>query len=126
MKTLDYSKGSVPLYVQIYQDLKEKINNKTYEYGQNIPTEFELQEAYGVSRITVRQAIQALEQEGLVIRARGKGTVVAKQERLPSCSPASRVLPRRSGTGTWCPAQNSPRSARWKRMRNWRTCSPVR
>lgn len=82
MKTLDYSKGSVPLYVQIYQDLKEKINNKTYEYGQNIPTEFELQEAYGVSRITVRQAIQALEQEGLVIRARGKGTVVAKQEKI--------------------------------------------
>ena len=82
MKPLDYSKGAVPLYVQIYQDLKDKIENKVYGYGQNIPTEFELQEAYGVSRITVRQAIQVLEQEGLVIRARGKGTVVAKQEKI--------------------------------------------
>lgn len=82
MNTLDYSKGAVPLYIQIYQDLKKKIETQVYEYGQNIPTEFELQEIYNVSRITVRQAIQALEQEGLVIRARGKGTVVAKQEKI--------------------------------------------
>lgn len=82
MKPLDYSKGAVPLYVQISQDLKEKIDTGVYEYGQNIPTEFELQEMYDVSRITVRQAIQSLEQEGLVVRARGKGTVVSKQEKI--------------------------------------------
>ncbi|MGN0479727.1 MAG: GntR family transcriptional regulator [Hominenteromicrobium sp.] len=82
MKTLDYAKGALPLYMQIYQDLKEKIQENVYEYGQNIPTEFELQELYGVSRITVRQAIQVLEQEGLVIRARGKGTVVARQQKI--------------------------------------------
>lgn len=82
MKTLDYAKGALPLYVQIHQDLKEKIEAGVYEYGQNIPTEFELQELYGVSRITVRQAILALEQEGLVVRARGKGTVVSRQEKI--------------------------------------------
>ena len=82
MSTLDYSKGAVPLYVQIYQELKEKILKNEYEYGQIIPTELELQELYGVSRITVRQAIQALEQEGMVSRARGKGTVVSRKEKI--------------------------------------------
>lgn len=82
MSTLDTSKGAVPLYVQIYQELKGKIESKEYEYGQTIPTELELQELYGVSRITVRQAIQALEQEGLVSRARGRGTVVSRREKI--------------------------------------------
>ena len=82
MSTLDTSKGAVPLYVQIYQKLKEKIESKEYEYGQIIPTELELQELYGVSRITVRQAIQALEQEGMVSRARGRGTVVSRREKI--------------------------------------------
>ncbi|HIZ55007.1 MAG TPA: GntR family transcriptional regulator [Firmicutes bacterium] len=80
MKSLDYTKGAPPLYMQIYQDLKEKIIGKEYEYGKNIPTELELQEYYGVSRITVRQAIFSLEREGLVVRTRGKGTIVCKQE----------------------------------------------
>lgn len=82
MKVLDYSKGAMPLYMQISLDLKEKIESGVYEYGQNIPTELELQEYYDVSRITVRQAIGALEQEGLVIRTRGKGTVVSKREKI--------------------------------------------
>lgn len=80
MKSLDYGKGAPPLYMQIYQDLKEKITGKEYEYGQTLPTEAELQEHYGVSRITIRQAFSSLEQEGLVVRTRGKGTIVARQQ----------------------------------------------
>ena len=80
MKSLDYGKGAPPLYMQIYQDLKEKIAGKEYEYGQTLPTEAELQEHYGVSRITIRQAFSSLEQEGLVVRTRGKGTIVARQQ----------------------------------------------
>ena len=80
MKTLDTSKGAPALYMQIYQDLKEKILKKEYEYGQTIPTELELQEYYGVSRITIRQALSSLEQEGLVVRTRGKGTIVSRQQ----------------------------------------------
>ncbi len=80
MKSLDYGKGAPPLYMQIYQDLKEKIAGKEYEYGQTLPTEAELQEHYGVSRITIRQAFSSLEQEGLVVRTRGKGTIVSRQQ----------------------------------------------
>lgn len=79
---LDSSRGAIPLYMQIYQELKQKIKDEVYKYGDNIPTEFELQEIYNVSRITVRQAIQVLEQEGLVVRARGKGTVVSANENI--------------------------------------------
>ena len=82
MKTLDYSRWALPLYVQIYQDLREQILKHVYEQGQTIPTELELQEIYNVSRITVRQAVQNLEQEGLVIRSRGRGTVVAQLEKI--------------------------------------------
>lgn len=82
MKVLDYSKWALPLYVQIYQDLREQILKRVYEQGQTIPTELELQGIYNVSRITVRQAVQNLEQEGLVIRSRGRGTVVAQLEKI--------------------------------------------
>ena len=61
MKVLDYSKWALPLYVQIYQDLREQIVNRVYEQGQTIPTELELQDIYNVSRITVLQAVQNLE-----------------------------------------------------------------
>lgn len=79
MKELDYSKSAPPLYVQVYRDLKEQIAGRVYDNGQSIPTETELQALYGVSRITVRQALAALEQEGLVVRVRGKGTMVSRQ-----------------------------------------------
>lgn len=82
MKKLDYSKGAVPLYMQIYQDLKDKIKNREYEYGQTIPSEQELQAYYDVSRITVRQALGQLEQGGLVVRSRGRGTVVSRQNMI--------------------------------------------
>lgn len=82
MENLDTSRGAAPLYLQISQILREKIVSKEYTYDTVIPSEAELQKLYGVSRITVRQAIQELERDGLVKRARGKGTVVVYQERI--------------------------------------------
>ena len=55
---------------------------KEYAFDTIIPSETELQGMYQVSRITARQAIQELEKDGLVSRARGKGTVVIYQKHI--------------------------------------------
>lgn len=79
---LNYNKGAIPLYLQIYEIVKEKIEHHVYEYGDLIPSELELEKLYKVSRITVRQAIAELEKAGYVRRARGKGTSVTYVERI--------------------------------------------
>lgn len=79
---LDYSKGAIPLYLQIKKELKEKIESKDYPYGSLLPSELELESVYGVSRITIRQAISELEKEGYVKRARGKGTTITYSEKI--------------------------------------------
>ena len=70
-------KIKVPLHYQIYLDLLKKIQTGVLKAGEKLPTEAELEEMYGVSRITVRGAIEMLAQEGLVEKNRGKrGTIV--------------------------------------------------
>ncbi|MCM3443126.1 GntR family transcriptional regulator [Metabacillus halosaccharovorans] len=69
---------NIPLYYQIKQDLLRKIEGGTYEVGEQLPSEHQLMELYGVSRPTVRQAIVELVQEGILVRGRGKGTFVSQ------------------------------------------------
>jgi GntR family transcriptional regulator len=71
--------GPIPLYHQLAQTLRREIEQGTYIAGEKLPSEPELTRLYGVSRITVRQALDKLESEGLVIRHHGKGTYVAEQ-----------------------------------------------
>ena len=72
-------KIKVPLHYQIYLDLLKKIQSGLLRPGERIPSEPELERIYGVSRVTVRGAIEMLAQEGLVEKNRGKkGTVVCK------------------------------------------------
>jgi len=66
----------IPLYFQIAENLKEAIQAGTIAPGERLDNELELAEQLGVSRPTVRQAIQRLVQQGLVVRRRGLGTVV--------------------------------------------------
>ena len=82
MEQLDFSKGAIPLYIQIKNILKAQILSNEYAPGKSIPSEAQLQKMYGVSRITARQAIAQLENEGLVERARGKGTRVLFQNKI--------------------------------------------
>lgn len=49
-----------------------------HEVGKRLPTEEELTRAYGVSRVTVRRAIQTLVSQGMLIRRQGKGTFIAR------------------------------------------------
>ena len=68
--------SAVPLYKQIVHDLVSRIKSGVYSEGDKLPTETELMEEYGVSRITVRSAIKELEDADIVERTRGKGTFV--------------------------------------------------
>lgn len=73
---------AVPLYHQVYLVLRENIRNGVYGAG-SVPTESELCASFGVSRITIKRAMQELTKEGLVVRQRGRGTFVLESSRLP-------------------------------------------
>lgn len=66
------------LFDQIKDDLLSKIKDGTYPEGQTIPSELELAEMYGVSRPTIRQALQILVSDGYLEKRRRRGTVVTK------------------------------------------------
>lgn len=70
-----------PLYVQIVEDLLEKIKQDTWKEGDLLPSEHDLQIEYGVSRSTIRQALEMIEREGIIERRRGVGTIV-RHERI--------------------------------------------
>ncbi len=63
-------------YIRIYRDLKEAIRCGRYPANSQIPTEAELQKVYGVSRITLKKAMELLQADGLIRRFPGKGTFV--------------------------------------------------
>lgn len=69
----------VPLYVQIRKSLQDEIANNILVPGQKIPSEDELAARFGVSRMTVRQGISDLIDEGLLYRRHGVGTFVARR-----------------------------------------------
>lgn len=68
----------LPLYFQLRTLLLEQIEKGVLKPGDIIPTERELIDRYGVSRITVRQAINSLMADGLLFRQRGRGTFVRR------------------------------------------------
>ncbi|MCY7376536.1 MAG: GntR family transcriptional regulator [Pyrinomonadaceae bacterium] len=70
----------IPLYYQLENVLREKITSGSYADGEKLPTEIELIEEYGVSRITVRQALAALAEDGLIDRKQGRGTYIAERK----------------------------------------------
>jgi DNA-binding GntR family transcriptional regulator len=74
----------VPLYFQIAENLKQAITDGTLKPGERLDNELDLTERLGVSRPTVRQAVQRLVDQGLVIRRRGLGTVVVAPRILRS------------------------------------------
>lgn len=65
------------LFEKIAKELSEKINNGNYSAGEELPTEVDLQKIYGVSRTTVRKAIDQLVDENMVTRKKGVGLFVA-------------------------------------------------
>ena len=68
--------GPVPLYYQLEQRLRQRIIAREFAPGSCLPTEDKIGEHYGVSRITVRRALEALQSQGLINRRRGLGSFV--------------------------------------------------
>lgn len=66
----------LPKYFRIQQELLNHIRQRLWPPGSAIPSEAELCQQYRASRGTVRRALDALEQQGLILRLPGKGTVV--------------------------------------------------
>lgn len=69
----------VPLYSQVRQRLRERILDGTYGQDARLPAESAISAIFGVSRITVRQALGDLQKEGLIVKVAGKGSFVARQ-----------------------------------------------
>ena len=70
----------LPKYRHIYQELHKLILSGAYSPGQKMPSEAELVERFGASRLTVTRAIKELQIEGLVYRRTGSGTYVRQPE----------------------------------------------
>jgi GntR family transcriptional regulator len=76
-------KNPVPLYYQLEKVLRKRILSGKFKPDQAVPTEKELCLEFGVSRITVRQALLALESDDLIRREQGRGTFVAFRRNSP-------------------------------------------
>lgn len=71
---------NVPVYIRIHDAIKEKIEANHWKIGDRLPSERDLSIQFGVSRMTLRQAIQTLADEGILERKIGSGTYVARQK----------------------------------------------
>ena len=69
-----------PMYIKIHNQIKKDIENNKYKVGERIPAELQLALQFNVSRMTLRQAIKTLEDEGVLERRLGSGTYVASQK----------------------------------------------
>lgn len=70
--------STVPLWSQLEIELRTRLDSGRFD--EHFPTDFEITEAYGISRHTVREAIGPLSRDGLIHRVRGRGTAVVKRE----------------------------------------------
>ena len=77
MKTLR-NESVQPLYTQIKEIIKQRILDGDYVVHERLPSESEMMKVFGVSRITIRQALRDLHTEGLVFSVQGKGTFVTR------------------------------------------------
>lgn len=73
-------KNNIPIYMQIAEDIRSKIIDGEFKINSKIPTEDEIVEQYGVSRMTGRNAVTELVNEGLVYRVHGKGVFVTRKK----------------------------------------------
>src|SRR6516164_4107497 len=74
-----YDRSRVPLYIQVASVMRRRIETKQWLPGQKISTLVELEREFAVARVTIRQAIDILSEEGLLRSQQGRGTFVAEK-----------------------------------------------
>ncbi|WP_105614030.1 GntR family transcriptional regulator [Vallitalea okinawensis] len=67
-----------PLYLQIIEYVKNKIESNEWKQGDQLPTEIELAEKFNVSRITTKRAMEELARDGIIYRKKGRGSFVSE------------------------------------------------
>lgn len=72
----------MPLYLQLKNQIKKQIRTGLLRAGDKLPSEAQLQKEYGMSRVTVRNAMEELAGEGYIIKVQGKGSFVANSDML--------------------------------------------
>jgi GntR family histidine utilization transcriptional repressor len=72
--------GAEPLYAVIKQSVIDGIQNGALKPGDRLPSESELVERFGVSRMTANRALRELQKEGVIIRHAGVGSFIAEQQ----------------------------------------------
>ncbi|MEM1313138.1 MAG: GntR family transcriptional regulator [Pseudomonadota bacterium] len=78
--------GAGPLFHQIATTLRDRIVSGELGAGARLPSEADICETWGVSRITAKRALDLLAEDGLVERARGRGTTVTRRAPAPSAA----------------------------------------
>ncbi|MBP3967238.1 GntR family transcriptional regulator [Paenibacillus lignilyticus] len=81
--------ASKPMYEKIFETLRDQIIERKYEVGDRVPSEKELGDEHGVSRITSKKALELLASEGYIIRQPGRGSFVADSQDKAAVKPAS-------------------------------------
>jgi GntR family histidine utilization transcriptional repressor len=76
--------SAAPHYLQVKHHLREGIASGHWVAGDRLPSEAELTQSFGVSRMTVNRALRELLQEGMIERVQGVGTFVAQLHRIAS------------------------------------------
>jgi GntR family transcriptional regulator len=82
MTSTGVTQSQLPLHLVISEKLREQIFSGQYAPGEQLPSEHQLMEQFGVSRITVRRAIANLVHQGLAVAQRGRGVFVKEQQKV--------------------------------------------
>lgn len=78
--------ASMPRHAQIRETIRRRILDGSYAPHSQVPSESQMMAAFGVSRITIRQALGDLQKEGLIFKVAGKGSFVAKPKAFQNLS----------------------------------------
>lgn len=97
-----FSRSRMPLYAQLASVLRQRLKSGEWAAGEKLPTLEVLEAEYSVARVTARQAVALLEEEGLVRRKQGRGTFVTEaakdHARLPLATGWDNLLQLIDGT----------------------------